>query len=91
MDPAITMTIGQLVGNRVSALVPGSGAVEVYRMQHDTLAIVDVPYQGTPAVGLRYKVGQGKSIYFSLPLHYCDGRGNVEDVLKYILEEEFSP
>jgi hypothetical protein len=90
MDPAISMTIGQLVGNRVSALIPGPGIDEVFRMQHDTLAIVDVPYTGTPAVGLRYKLGQGKSIYFSLPLHYCNGRENMEDVLRYILEREFS-
>jgi hypothetical protein len=91
IDQSISMTIGQLVGNRVSALIPGSGADAVYRMQHDTLAAVDVPYHGTPAVGIRYKVGLGESIYFSLPLHYCDGRGNVEDVLRFLLEEEFGP
>ncbi len=90
-DSTLNMTIGQLVGNRVSALIPGTGADVVYRMQHDTLAAVDVPYRGTPAVGIRYEVGQGKSIYFSLPLHFCNGRDNVEDILRYVLEEEFSP
>jgi len=91
IDPDLTMTVGQLIGNRVSALIPGAGADEVFRMQNDTLATVDVPYHGTPAVGIRYKVGNGESIYFSLPLHFCNGRDNVEDVLRYVLEEEFGP
>lgn len=84
------LEIGQLIGNRVSALLPGSKAEVVYRMEPDTSASVAVPYTGSPAVGLRYAVGQGKSIYFALPFHYCDGRNNAEDVLRYILEEEFA-
>jgi hypothetical protein len=91
IDSDLTMTVGQLIGNRVSALIPGTGADAVYRMQNDTLTTVDVPYHGTPAVGIRYKVGKGESIYFSLPLHFCNGRDNVEDVLRYVLEEEFGP
>jgi hypothetical protein len=89
-NSSVDLTTGKLVGNRVSALVPGPGTEAVYKMQHDTTATVAVPYTGSPAVGLRYPIGQGESIYFSLPLHYCDGRGNFTDLLRYIIEEEFN-
>jgi hypothetical protein len=88
-DDLLDLQLGKLVGNRVSSLIPGPGAEIVYRMEPDSTASVAVPYQGSPAVGLRYTIGSGKSIYFSLPLHFCDGKENMEDVIRYILEEEF--
>ena len=88
-DTLFDLTVGTLIGNRVSALVPGPNAEIVYRMEPDSTADVTVPYTGSPIVGIRYKVGLGRSIYFSLPLHYCDGRENLETVLRYILLEEF--
>ncbi len=88
-DTTTDLEVGQLIGNRVSALVPGFGTDVVYRMEPDSAASVPVPYEGSPPVGLRYEVGQGKSIYFSLPFHYCDGKNNAQEVLRYILEEEF--
>jgi hypothetical protein len=50
-----------------------------------------VPYKGSPAVGVRYQIGTGTSIYFSLPLHYCDGNENMTELFRYILFEEFGP
>jgi hypothetical protein len=90
-DESLDLNLGQLVGNRVSALLPGSGAEVVYRMQHDSTATSNVPYSGSPAVGVRYRLGSGESIYFSLPLHYCDGNNNLVEVFRYILFEEFAP
>ncbi len=84
-DTLRDLEIEQIVGNRVSALIPGSNADVVYRMEPDSTG----PYPGSPAVGLRYEVGLGKSIYFSLPFHHLDGKSNLEEVLEYILEEEF--
>lgn len=89
-NSALDMKTGKLIGNRVSALVPGPDAETVFRMEPDSTATVSVPYKGSPSVGIRYRVGKGKSIYFSLPLHYCDGNANVEEVLRYILEVEFA-
>jgi hypothetical protein len=86
-DTLRDLELAKLVAVRVSALVPGSGADAVYRMEPDSTA----PYQGSPAVGVRYEVGLGKSIYFSLPFHDLYGKDNLESVLRYILEEEFSP
>jgi hypothetical protein len=88
-DTSLNLQVGKLIGNRVSALVPGSQAEVVFRMEPDTAATVVVPYTGTPVVGIRYKVGLGESIYFSLPYNFCDGLGNMEDVLRFILLEEF--
>ena len=88
-DSTLDLEVGQLIGNRVSALVPGSEADIVYRMEPDSTTSVAVPYKGSPVVGIRYEVGAGKSIYFSLPFHYCNGKENMEAVLRYILEEEF--
>ena len=88
-DGALDMNLEKLVGNRVSALIPGRGSDVVYRMQSDSTMTVAVPYKGSPPVGLRYRIGNGESIYFSLPLHYCNGNGNMVDVFRYILFEEF--
>ena len=88
-DSALTLKVGKLIGNRVSALVPGPGAQVVWRMEPDSTASVAVPYKGSPVVGIRYRIGEGRSIYFSLPFNYCDGFGNAEEVLRYILREEF--
>ncbi len=88
-DSALTLKVGKLIGNRVSALVPGPQAQVVYRMEPDSIAAVTVPYKGSPVVGIRYRLGQGRCIYFSLPFNYCDGFGNAGEVLRYILREEF--
>jgi len=85
-DSLRDLELAKLVAVRVSALIPGSNADAVYRMEEDSSA----PYQGSPAVGIRYEVGLGKSIYFSLPFHDLDGKSNLEEVFRYILEEEFA-
>ncbi len=90
VNAGLDMEIGRLIGNRVSALIPGPQAEVIYRMEPDSSATVSVPYTGSPPVGLRYNLGKGKSIYYSLPLNFCDGKNNVEEVLRYILEVEFS-
>lgn len=88
-DTALDLNIHQIVGNRVSALIPGPNAEVVYRMEPDSAATVSVPYKGSPVVGIRYRVGLGRSVYFSLPLNFCNGNQNVEALLRYILLEEF--
>ena len=88
-DSTLDLETDKLIGNRVSALIPGPNAEVVYRMEPDSTTSVVVPYKGSPPVGIRYRVGQGKSIYFSLPFHFCDGRDNLEAILRYILFEEF--
>lgn len=88
-DSTRDLRLAKLIGNRVSALIPGRNAEVIYRMEPDSTASVTVPYKGSPPVGIRYEVGLGKSIYFSLPFHYLDGKGNMEQVLRYILLEEF--
>ncbi len=89
----LTLNNHQLIGNRVSALVPGTeeGVDNVFTMQHPDSTTVFVPYLGTPSVCVRYKPGyiDGESIYFSLPLHYCNGHDNVRYFLNYILNVEF--
>ncbi len=90
-DSTLDLSLGKLIGNRVSALVPGPGVDVVYRMQHDSTATVPVPYSGSPAVGLRYRVGSGSCIYFSLPFHYCYGNENILEVMRYLLFEDFGP
>ncbi len=76
-DEALDLNIEKLIGNRVSALIPGKGAEVVYRMQPDSTTSIIVPYKGSPPVGLRTRIGKGECIYFSLPLHFCDGKKNM--------------
>ena len=91
VDEALMLSLGKLVGNRVSALIPGANADVVYRMQEASTATVTVPYAGAPAVGIRHRIGAGECIYFSLPLHFCDGENNMTEVFRYLLFEEFGP
>jgi len=88
-DAALDLSLDKLVGNRVSALIPGSDVDVVYRMEPDSTAQVKVPYKGNPVVGVRYRVGAGESIYFSLPLNYCNGNQNLVNVFRHLLFEEF--
>jgi len=89
-DSLRDLELAKLVAIRVSALIPGPNSEVVYRMESDSTASVPVPYHGSPPVGLRYEIGLGKSIYFSMPFHDLYGKDNLEFVLRYILEEEFS-
>ena len=90
-DSLLDLRLHKLVGNRVSALIPGSLAEVVYRMEPDSTASVPVPYRGSPPVGIRFRLGAGESIYFTLPLHFCNGKDNIVHVFRYILFEEFGP
>ncbi len=90
-NSALDLKVDKLIGNRVSALIPGPNAKIVYSMEPDSTAEVPVPYSGSPVVGLSYEIGEGKSIYFSLPLNFCNDNDNLEILLRYVLEEEFSP
>ncbi len=93
LNKQLTMETGQLIGNRVSALIPSkeAGTSVVYAMVHPDSSSVAVPYEGTPAVGIHFEPDymEGESIYLSLPLHYCFGKDNIKEVLEYILNEEF--
>jgi hypothetical protein len=89
-DSLQNMEVGELISSRVSVVIPGPQAEIIYRMEPDSTAQVPVSYHGSPVVGIRYNVGLGESIYLSLPFHLCDGKSNLESVLRYILEEEFS-
>ena len=89
-DSLRDLSLEKLIAVRVSALIPGSQAQVVYRMEPDSTTDIPVPYLGSPAVGVRYEVGQGKSIYLSLPFHSLNGSGNMEEVFRYILEEEMA-
>ena len=88
-DARLDLSLEKLIGNRVSALIPGAGAEVVLRMEPDSSATVTVPYKGSPPVALRYPIGTGGCIYFSLPLHLCNGNANMVEFMRYILFEEF--
>lgn len=93
LNEQLTLQTGQLIGNRVSALIPGkqAGTRTIFSMIHPDSTELNVPYEGMPAVGVLYEPAyiEGESIYFSLPLHYCFGKDNIKTVLEYILNEEF--
>jgi len=89
-DPQLDLSLEKLIGNRVSALVPGAGADVVLRMEPDSTAAVTVPYKGSPPVALRFQIGPGECIYCSLPLHLCNGNANMTEFFRYILFDEFN-
>ena len=88
-DLQLNLNLEKLIGNRVSAVLPGPDAQVVLRMEPDSTAKVSVPYKGSPPVALRYVIGPGMCIYFSLPLHLCNGNKNMSDFFRYLLFDEF--
>lgn len=93
LNEQLTLETGQLIGNRVSALISKDQANvnDIYKVEHPDSADVNVPWTGTPTVGIHYEPDyiEGESIYFSLPLNYCDGLGNVEALIDYVINKEF--
>ncbi len=94
INQQLTLETGQLIGNRVSALIPNieTGTKSVFNMVHPDSTEISVPYSGTPSVAIHFSPSymDGESIYFSLPLHYCNGKENVKDLLDYIINVEFN-
>ena len=81
------------ISNKVSGLIPGPNADIIYRLEDgDSTGLPEEQiYTGEPIVGIRYSPAfiSGKCIYYSLPLHACDNKRNVKDLIDYILTVEF--
>jgi len=81
------------ISNKVSGLIPGPNAEIIYRLEDgDSTGIPEGQiYSGEPIVGIKYSPVfiSGKCIYYSLPLHACDNKRNVKDLIDYILTVEF--
>jgi len=81
------------ISNKVSGLIPGPNADIIYRLEHgdSTGYSPDKIYAGEPIVGIKYDPDfiSGECIYYSLPLHACDNKRNVSELIDYILNHEF--
>jgi len=81
------------ISNKVSGIIPGPNVEVIYRLENgDSTGIPQGQiYAGEPIVGIKYNPDfiSGKCIYYSLPLHACDNKRNVKDLIEYILTAEF--
>jgi len=99
LNDLLTLEVGSeniyfnTISNKVSGLIPGNNTEIIYKLEHgdSTGYPPGLIYSGEPIVGLKYDPNfiSGESIYYSLPLHACDNRQNVEDLIGYILNVEF--
>jgi len=90
----LTLKTSSLIARRVSAYYPanltdGEISQDIFVLQ-DARNTNDA-WTGNPPVAQLFKpsAGSGKSIFFSLPLHLCDGNENIIPIMNYLLYEVF--
>ena len=92
--PSLSLKTSTLIARRVSAyypaqLIDGETSQDLFILQ-DARNSSDV-WTGNPPVAqlFRPSPGSGQSIFFSLPLHLCNGNENIIPIMDYLLFEVF--
>ena len=92
--PSLTLNTSALIARRVSAyypanLIDGETSQDLFILQNPRNT--NDAWTGNPPVAQLFKpsVGSGQSIFFSLPLHLCNGNENIIPVMNYLLFEVF--
>jgi len=92
--PELSLKTSTLIARRVSAyfpalLIDGETSQDLFILQEPRNG--NDAWSGTPPVAQLFKPSPnaGQSIFFSLPLHQCDGNENINDVMAYLLFEVF--
>ncbi len=84
LNQSLPLAVNSLIATRHYAVVPGSGAKVRYQLEDPS--INNNRYKGTPPVMVEYGINDGKSYYFSLPLHKCNGNNNIDKLFMHIFE-----
>jgi len=92
--PSLALKTSVLISRRVSAFYPatfidGETNQDLFILQNSRNT--NDAWTGNPPVAqlFRPSTGSGQSIFFSLPLHLCDGNANIIPVMDYLLFEVF--
>jgi len=78
----------QLIGNRVSAIIPGGNSAIRYEMEDADTSSTNLPYEGHPTIMIETDINDGKMYYMSVPLHFCRGNNNLDVLFKKLFEIE---
>lgn len=84
----LNLKTDQLIGNRVSAIIPFGTSKIRYEMEDADTSSVSLPYDGHPTVMIETDINEGKMYYMSVPLHFCRGNNNLDLLFKKIFEIE---
>ncbi len=82
LDTTLELSLSKGIYDRLWAIEPGPGAKIRYRFEPDSLNLSD--YSGTPGIMVETPINKGVSYYFSIPLMYCDGNSNLDELFKLI-------
>lgn len=92
--PELSLKTSALIARRVSAYYPalltdGEVSRDLFILQEPRNG--NDSWSGTPPVAQLFQPspGSGQSIFFSLPLHQCDGNENIIPVMEHLLSEVF--
>ncbi len=92
--PSLSLNTSSLIARRVSAyypanLIDGELSRDLFQLQDPRTA--NDAWTGHPPIAQLFQPasGSGQSIFFSLPLHACDGNDNMIPVMEYLLFEVF--
>ncbi len=84
----LKLNTSQLIGNRVSAIIPGANSEIRYIMEDADTSSTNLPYDGHPTIMIETDINDGKMYYMSIPLHFCRGNNNLDLLFKKIFEIE---
>ena len=92
--PSLSLNTSSLIARRVSAyypanLIDGEISRDLFVLQEPRNA--NDGWMGNPPVAQIFQPspGSGQSVFFSLPLHLCNGNSNMIPIMDYLLFEVF--
>ncbi|PIP11580.1 MAG: hypothetical protein COX49_10310 [bacterium (Candidatus Stahlbacteria) CG23_combo_of_CG06-09_8_20_14_all_40_9] len=66
---------------------------DAFETTEEAAAIYRLPetgwWEGRPCVAVRHPAHNPNCVFFSMPIDKLNGLGNAEDVVRYVLQEEF--
>lgn len=80
----LELQVSSTIADKLWAIIPGSNSELRYQFEPDSLNTSD--YSGTPPIMIETPINLGSCFYMSIPLYYCNGNDNIDDLFKHIFE-----
>lgn len=82
LDSTLALSLGTTLADRLWAIEPGPKAAIRYRFKD--AGPTGTSYNGAPGIMTETPINNGICYYMTVPLYYCNGKENVEELFKHI-------
>jgi hypothetical protein len=86
LDSTLSLSLGSTLADRLWAIEPGKEAVIRYRFED--AGPNGQSYNGAPGIMTETRINEGVCYYMTIPLYYCNGNDNVDELFKHLFELE---